>query len=165
MTGPYQRAVAHLAKTYEQDSPAYAGAFGLAIATFPAYLATEIAKDVMRQRQYNALPPIAERCEKFIKQAQPGTIFRNEYGRRSEIIGPDPAHKWNPDGPGRNGYKPPEYGPWYRVLVYWSDAEPSEDVMIWYTIGQPESVTNTQTKQGTAWDESMAHDGGPYRGK
>jgi hypothetical protein len=54
MTGPYSRCIEHLARTYEQDSPVYAGAFELAISTFPAYLPAEIAKDVMRQRRLNA---------------------------------------------------------------------------------------------------------------
>lgn len=51
MTGPYQRAIEHLAATYHPDSPAYSGALELAIATFPAYLPTEIAKDVVKQRR------------------------------------------------------------------------------------------------------------------
>jgi hypothetical protein len=51
VTGPYTRCIEHLARTYEQDSPVYAGAFELAVATFPAYTAPEIAKDVIRQRR------------------------------------------------------------------------------------------------------------------
>ena len=51
MTGPYQRTIEHLARTYVQNSPVYAGAFECAIAAFPAYTPTEIATDVMRQRR------------------------------------------------------------------------------------------------------------------
>jgi hypothetical protein len=80
---------------------------------------------------------IEVRYERFAAAAKPGVIFVNEYGRRSVIIERDPAHEYQP---GVNGYDPPEHGPWYRVEVQWSDAEPSEDCMIWYTIGEPEST-------------------------
>jgi hypothetical protein len=54
VTGPYSRTIEHLALTFDQDSPVYAGAFELAIAAFPAYSPTEIAQDVMKQRRVNA---------------------------------------------------------------------------------------------------------------
>ena len=65
MTGPYQRAIEHLARTYD-DSPQYSGAFNLAVATFPAYLPTEIAGDVIKQRRLNAerVTPVTE-SERF----------------------------------------------------------------------------------------------------
>jgi hypothetical protein len=134
MTGPYQRAIECLARI-SLVSPEYAGAFHLAIATFPAYTSTDIASDVMKQRQRNAMPSLADRCADFMERAQPGARFLNAEGRRSEIIGLDPEYEYVQY---KNGYKPPEHGPWYRVMVYWNDAEPSEETMIWHTIGQPD---------------------------
>ena len=117
----------------------------------PAYyspvLAQRIARDlcVLLLRLYAAANPapepqttIEERLARFEKLAVKGAIFVNEYGRRSVIIGVDPERAYDPP---RNGYKPPHYGPWYRVRVLWEDAPPSPDVMPWYTIGWPEAAT------------------------
>lgn len=51
MTGPYQRAIEHLARIFGAPELLYAGAFETVVATFPVYLPTEIAADVMKQRR------------------------------------------------------------------------------------------------------------------
>jgi hypothetical protein len=55
MTGPYQRAIEHLASIYGVCSDqVYSGSFETVVAAFPAYIPTEIAADVMKQRRINA---------------------------------------------------------------------------------------------------------------
>jgi hypothetical protein len=78
------------------------------------------------------IEPITDRCARFVAAALPGVMFVNQYGRRSKIIAKRPVVNDKDD---------PERGPWYDVLVYWVDADPSEDSMIWHTIGEPEAVT------------------------
>jgi hypothetical protein len=54
VTGPYQRAIEHLASIYGVCSEqVYSGSFETVVAAFPAYLPTEIAADVMKQRRIN----------------------------------------------------------------------------------------------------------------
>jgi len=57
MTGPYSRAIAHLARLYGAPELVYAGAYETVVATFPAYDPTDISKDVMRERQLIAQSP------------------------------------------------------------------------------------------------------------
>jgi hypothetical protein len=86
--------------------------------------------------------PIGIRRSNFIASAIPGTIFVNEYGRRSEIICEEVGHVKNPTGN-------PEYSPWYRVKVLWPDHEPTEEVDIWYNIGKVEGATSAALTPST----------------
>lgn len=58
MTGLYSCAIAHLAKLYGPPELVYAGAFEAVVAMFPDYEPTEIAGDVVKQRQINVRSPL-----------------------------------------------------------------------------------------------------------
>lgn len=74
---------------------------------------------------------IESRFARFEAAVAPGVIFVNEYGRRCEILSRYEAHYRNI----------PEDGPLYNIRCLWADAETTDMVNGWWTIGEPENVT------------------------